>query len=197
MNGTPAFDVGTEAASATPPSLWRSIREDVACVFERDPAARSTFEVVTTYPGVHALILYRIASRLWRRGHRYLGRFFSYVGRIWTAIDIHPGAIKSVKQRAAVAGVTNIVPIEADSPAGLETESMDVVILYDIYHDFPEPDAIIRELHRVMKPEAVLSFSDHHMKENAILSGVTRDGLFELSKKGNRTYTFRKAGQAG
>jgi 2-polyprenyl-3-methyl-5-hydroxy-6-metoxy-1,4-benzoquinol methylase len=111
------------------------------------------------------------------------------------AVDIHPTAIKSVKQRAATAGVTNIVPIEADSPAGLETESMDVVILYDIYHHFPDPDAIARELHRVMKPDAVLSFSDHHMKKEAILSGVPTNGLFELSKKGNRTYTFKKAGQ--
>jgi 2-polyprenyl-3-methyl-5-hydroxy-6-metoxy-1,4-benzoquinol methylase len=112
-------------------------------------------------------------------------------GKVY-AVDIHPSAIRSVKQRAAAASLTNIVPIEADSPAGLETESMDVVILYDIYHHFPDPDAIARELHRVMKPEAVLSFSDHHMKEDAILSGMTKDGLFELSKKGNRTHSFRK-----
>ena len=115
-------------------------------------------------------------------------------GKVY-AVDIHPSAIKSVKQRASAAGVTNIVPIEADSPAGLETESIDVAILYDIYHDFPNPDAITSELHRVMKPEAVLSFSDHHMKEDAILSGVTANGLFELSEKGNRTYTFKKAGK--
>ena len=73
-------------------SLWRLVREDVACVFERDPAARTRFEIMTTYPGVHAILLYRMANRLWRRGWRYLPRLISYIGRIWTSIDIHPGA---------------------------------------------------------------------------------------------------------
>ena len=73
-------------------SLVKAIREDVRCVFQRDPAARSTFEVVTTYPGVHAIVLYRLANRMWCRGWRYLPRLVSYIGRIWTSIDIHPGA---------------------------------------------------------------------------------------------------------
>ncbi|MGD8590950.1 MAG: serine O-acetyltransferase [Chromatiales bacterium] len=72
--------------------MWRLMREDVACVFQRDPAARTRLEVITTYPGIHAILLYRIANRLWRRGWRYLPRWLSYVGRIWTSIDIHPGA---------------------------------------------------------------------------------------------------------
>jgi len=71
---------------------WAHLREDVRCVFQRDPAARTTFEVITTYPGVHAIILYRLANRLWRRGWRYLPRFLSYIARVWTSIDIHPGA---------------------------------------------------------------------------------------------------------
>lgn len=74
------------------PGLWTSIRDDVRCVFQRDPAARTTLEVVTTYPGVHAIVLYRVANRLWRRGWRYAPRVLSYLGRIWTGIDIHPGA---------------------------------------------------------------------------------------------------------
>ena len=73
-------------------SVWQMIREDVACVFQRDPAARTRLEVITTYPGIHAILLYRIAHRLWRRGWRYLPRLISYLGRIWTSIDIHPGA---------------------------------------------------------------------------------------------------------
>lgn len=79
-------------AKVRPLSLWRLIREDVACVFERDPAARTRFEIMTTYPGVHAILLHRMANRLWRRGWRYLPRLISYIGRIWTSIDIHPGA---------------------------------------------------------------------------------------------------------
>lgn len=75
-----------------PSGLFAQMREDVRCVFQRDPAARTRFEVVTTYPGVHAILLYRIAHRLWQRGWRYLPRLISYIARIWTSIDIHPGA---------------------------------------------------------------------------------------------------------
>ena len=67
-------------------------KEDIDCVFQRDPAARTRAEIITTYPGVHAIMLYRVANRLWRRGRRYLPRLISYIGRIWTSIDIHPGA---------------------------------------------------------------------------------------------------------
>lgn len=72
--------------------LLAQIKEDVSCVFARDPAARNAFEVLTTYPGVHALIMHRIAFRLWRREWRYLARLIAYFVRIWTNIDIHPGA---------------------------------------------------------------------------------------------------------
>ena len=74
------------------PGLRASIRADIACVFQRDPAARSRIEVMTTYPGVHAIMLYRIANRLWRRNWFYLARLLSYFARVWTSIDIHPGA---------------------------------------------------------------------------------------------------------
>ncbi len=73
-------------------SWFKMIREDIDCVFHRDPAARTRAEIITTYPGVHAIMMYRIANRLWRRGLRYLPRLISYIGRIWTSIDIHPGA---------------------------------------------------------------------------------------------------------
>jgi serine O-acetyltransferase len=74
------------------PALLRQIRDDIDCVFERDPAARSRIEVLTTYPGVHAIIMHRIAHRLWRRGWRYSARLMSFIARVWTNIDIHPGA---------------------------------------------------------------------------------------------------------
>ncbi|MEW8339725.1 MAG: serine O-acetyltransferase [Candidatus Thiodiazotropha taylori] len=72
--------------------MWQMVGEDIRCVFDRDPAARTRLEIITTYPGVHAIMLYRMANRLWRRGWRYLPRLISYIGRIWTSIDIHPGA---------------------------------------------------------------------------------------------------------
>ncbi len=74
------------------PSLLQLLREDVNCVFQRDPAARSRFEVLTTYPGVHAILLQRIAHRLWTWKLRYAARWVSWFARLITNIDIHPGA---------------------------------------------------------------------------------------------------------
>nr|WP_317930570.1 serine O-acetyltransferase [Halioxenophilus sp. WMMB6] len=67
-------------------------REDVNCAFERDPAARTRFELITTYPGIQAVALHRISNRLWNRGWRYLPRLISFVGRVLTNVDIHPAA---------------------------------------------------------------------------------------------------------
>jgi len=72
--------------------MFNHLREDIAVVFERDPAARSTFEVLTTYPGVHALLFHRLANFLWTNGLRWLARFLSHLGRWLTGIEIHPGA---------------------------------------------------------------------------------------------------------
>lgn len=73
-------------------SVFKLIGEDISCVFQRDPAARTRFEIIMTYPGVHAILLYRVANRLWRRNWRFGARFLSYIARTWTSIDIHPGA---------------------------------------------------------------------------------------------------------
>ena len=72
--------------------LWRTLCDDVRCVFSRDPAARNTLELVTIYPGVHALVLHRVAHRLWGFGWRYAARLISFLARFVTDIDIHPGA---------------------------------------------------------------------------------------------------------
>lgn len=78
-------------AQSTPP-LPSLIREDIACVSQRDPAARGQFETLLTYPGVHAVIVHRISHRLWLRGWRFLARILSWFGRFTTNVDIHPGA---------------------------------------------------------------------------------------------------------
>lgn len=72
--------------------LFTEWRADVACVFERDPAARTRFEVLTTYPGVHAVLVHRLSHRLWQRGFCYTARLLSFLSRLWSNIDIHPGA---------------------------------------------------------------------------------------------------------
>lgn len=72
--------------------MFERLRDDIAAVRERDPAARSTLEVCFFYPGIHALVLHRLAHRLWRSGWTTAGRWVSHVGRFLTGIEIHPGA---------------------------------------------------------------------------------------------------------
>ena len=72
--------------------MFRRLREDIQSVFERDPAARTSWEVLTCYPGVHALIGHRLAHWLWGHRLRWLGRFVSHLARFFSGIEIHPGA---------------------------------------------------------------------------------------------------------
>jgi serine O-acetyltransferase len=72
--------------------MFERLHEDIACIRERDPAARSNWEVLTCYPGLHAIVLHRWAHRFWVNGFPWLGRFTSHVARWLTGIEIHPGA---------------------------------------------------------------------------------------------------------
>ena len=72
--------------------MFKRLKSDIRCVFDRDPAARNTFEVLTTYPGLHALLWYRFAHWLWGLGLKWLARFFSGIARWLTGIEIHPAA---------------------------------------------------------------------------------------------------------
>jgi len=108
------------------------------------------------------------------------------------ALDIHPLALQRVKSAASKKGLTNIETIQSDWATGLEDESMDVVFLYDILHDLSEPDSVLGELHRVLKPSGIMSVNDHHLKKDEIISKVTGTGMFGLSAKGKRTYSFSK-----
>ncbi|MDD2742124.1 MAG: serine O-acetyltransferase [Rhodocyclaceae bacterium] len=72
--------------------MFRNLREDIRAVFDRDPAARSSWEVLTCYPGIHALIFHRIGHWLWQRRLRWLARFTAHISRFLTGIEIHPGA---------------------------------------------------------------------------------------------------------
>jgi serine O-acetyltransferase len=72
--------------------MFKQLRDDMACILERDPAARTRWEVLTCYPGLHALYLHKLARWFWLHGLRWLGRFTSQLGRWLTGIEIHPGA---------------------------------------------------------------------------------------------------------
>lgn len=72
--------------------MWKRLLEDLDCVFDRDPAARNRFEIITTYPGFHAVLIHRISHALWQNGLLWLARVLSNIARLLTGIEIHPGA---------------------------------------------------------------------------------------------------------
>jgi serine O-acetyltransferase len=72
--------------------MFKVIKADIKAAFERDPAAKSVLEILSCYPGVHAMICYRIAHFFWTRKFLLIGRFISHIGRFLTGIEIHPGA---------------------------------------------------------------------------------------------------------
>ncbi|PUE32511.1 serine O-acetyltransferase [Limnohabitans sp. Jir61] len=72
--------------------MFSRLRSDVQCILDRDPAARSRWEVLTCYPGLHAVLLHRLAHGCWNIGFKWLGRFISHISRWFTGIEIHPAA---------------------------------------------------------------------------------------------------------
>jgi serine O-acetyltransferase len=72
--------------------MFNSLRENIACILERDPAARSKLEILTCYPGLHAIMAHKLAPRLWQAKFYWLGRMVSHLSRMLTGIEIHPGA---------------------------------------------------------------------------------------------------------
>lgn len=124
----------------------------------------------------------------------YVAGTTARVGKSGTvyALDIHPLALQHVQRIASKNHLPNVQTIHSDCRTGLPDDSIDVVLLYDTYHALNDPDAVLAELYRVLKPDGTLSFSDHHLSEDEILSRVTSGQSFRLSRKGSRTYTFVK-----
>ena len=112
-------------------------------------------------------------------------------GKVY-ALDIHPLAVQGVQRLVSRRGLTNVGTILSDCQTGLPNDFVDVALLYDIYHDLGEPDRVLKELHRVLKPGGFLSFSDHHMKGEEIMARITAGALFCLAGKGRMTYKFSK-----
>ncbi len=123
-----------------------------------------------------------------------LAKLVGTSGRIY-ALDIHPLAIRAVQKIALRERMENLETIRSDRETGLPDISLDVVLLYDVFHGLSNPNGVLEEIHRVLKPDGILSFSDHHIGEDEIISRVTETGLFRLSRKGNKTYSFLKEKQ--
>jgi ubiquinone/menaquinone biosynthesis C-methylase UbiE len=109
------------------------------------------------------------------------------------ALDKHPLSIHEVKKIAKRKRFEIIETIESDCRTGLADNSVDAVLLYDVFHNLVRPDEVLRELHRVLKPDGTLSFSDHHMKEEEVLRQMTVSGIFRFVRKGRNTYSLAKA----
>jgi ubiquinone/menaquinone biosynthesis C-methylase UbiE len=114
------------------------------------------------------------------------------VGRSGTiyALDVHPLAIKRVRSIAERRGLANVETIHSDCRTGLPNECLDVVLLYDVFHALDKPRAVLAELYRVLKARGSVSLSDHHMRHEDIVAGMTDGGLFALVDRGERAYTF-------
>jgi len=112
-------------------------------------------------------------------------------GKVY-ALDIHPLAVQKVQNIVAKRRLTNIETILSDCATGLADESIDAALLYDTLHEISEPGKTLVELHRVLKPDGILSFNDHHLKDEEVITGITANGLFKLSNKGERVYNFVK-----
>jgi ubiquinone/menaquinone biosynthesis C-methylase UbiE len=112
-------------------------------------------------------------------------------GKIY-ALDTSHLAIKSVKTKIVKKHLTNIETIHSDCKTGLPDNSMDVILLYDVFHGLKHPHDVLKELHRVLKAHGTLSVNDHHLNESELVPGLTGSGFFKLSTKGIRTYSFSK-----
>jgi len=108
------------------------------------------------------------------------------------AADIHPLALEKVRKKAEKAGSINIETIQTDCATGLDDESIDKVICFDVFHDIPHKNDILKEFHRVLKPNSILSFDDHHMNEDEIIDLITSKGIFKLAEKKDKQYNFIK-----
>ena len=108
------------------------------------------------------------------------------------ALDVLPIAVDMVKKLAEKKNLKNVETILSGCHTGLGDNSLDVVLLYDVFHDLEDQKAVLEELHRVLKPNGILSFNDHHMKEADITEKITEQNLFRLSKKGKYTFSFTK-----
>lgn len=110
-------------------------------------------------------------------------------GRVY-ALDVQSLAVASVARIARKECLANVQTILSDCDTGLPDDEVNRVLLYDVLHDLSTPDQVLRELRRVLKPDGILSFSDHHLKQEEIVSGVTGTGRFRLLKKGKWSYAF-------
>jgi ubiquinone/menaquinone biosynthesis C-methylase UbiE len=113
-------------------------------------------------------------------------------GKIY-ALDTNHLAIRAVKHMIVKKHLSNIETIHSDCKTGLPANSVDIILLYDTFHDLKHPNDILKELHRVLKAHGILSVTDHHLEDSELVTLITNSGFFRLSTKGTRTCSFLKS----
>lgn len=113
------------------------------------------------------------------------------LGKVYAA-DINTLAINEVKNRARKKGINNIETILTNCNTNLDENSIDVVLLLDIYHNLSDPKSVLEELHRVLKKNGSLSVDDHHFKDDVIISKITSTNLFKFSERKEELFNFIK-----
>ena len=108
------------------------------------------------------------------------------------ALDINPAAIEMVNKLVAKNGLKNVEIIQSSGDTHLPAKSIDVVLLFDVFHDLKKQNEVLAELYRILKNTGLLAFSDHHLSEDEITSKVTESGLFMLHRKGENIYLFTR-----
>ena len=111
-------------------------------------------------------------------------------GNIYAA-DIHPIAIEKVSNKAKKRGLNNITTILTDCETNLNENAIDRIILFDLFHNISDREKLLKELHRVLKPDGKLVVDDHHMDEDEIISGISKNGLFKCVEKKEKMYFFK------
>jgi ubiquinone/menaquinone biosynthesis C-methylase UbiE len=155
-------------------------------------APETTLEEVEIRPGFHVLDYGCGSGSFTLAALKRVGP----EGKVY-ALDLHPLALQRVQRAAEKRGFRNIETIQSDCITRLPGGTVDVVLFYYTLHWLTDPDCVLGELHRILKPDGVLSFRDPYMKEGEILAAVTGRGGFRLAAKGEKTYRFAKAGERG
>ncbi len=112
-------------------------------------------------------------------------------GKVY-ATDLHPLAINMIDKKANKKEITNIETIQTNCATGLASNSIDIVLMYDVIHMLKEPKEIFAEIDRVMKPEGILSVTNPHMRERDIITKIVENSDFKLVKQGEKTFSFQK-----
>jgi ubiquinone/menaquinone biosynthesis C-methylase UbiE len=109
------------------------------------------------------------------------------------ALDINPLAVGMVERKARRKNLGNVRTIRSNCDTALPDNCLDYAIFFDVFHALDNHQEVLSELYRVLKPEGIMHFSDHHLKEIEILQRLTAKGLFKLKVQGRWTFSFSKA----